>query len=320
MGQHELVGLDEIHAAQRVIAGHLHRTPLFSAETLGRRIGAKLIFKAELLQKTGSFKPRGALNKLSSLSDAEKAAGVITMSAGNHAQGVAFAAGLLGIRATVVMPETAPQSKVDATRGYGATVVLHGTAKDLLPKVRELEEEQHLTFVHPFDDPLVIAGQGTVGLEILEDGPRPDIVVVPVGGGGLISGVAAALKRSDPSIKVIGVEPVGASVMIPSLRQNAPAHLEKAETIADGLAVPFVGDLNLAHVQHDVDDIVLVTDDEIIAAMRLIMERSKLVPEPSGAASFAALLAGKIPIPAGAQVVSIISGGNLDHSRLKAIL
>jgi threonine dehydratase len=316
----QLVGLDEITTAQQVIATHLHRTPLVSAHALGELAGVDLTFKAELLQKTGSFKPRGAINKLTNLSDAEKNAGVITMSAGNHAQGVAFAAMLLGIRATVVMPEAASESKVKATRGYGATVVQHGTSKDLLPKVLELQQEQHSTFVHPFDDPLIIAGQGTVGLEIVQDGPRPDLVVIPVGGGGLISGVAAALKCTDPSIKVIGVEPVGASIMIPSLRQNAVAHLEKVDTIADGLAAPFVGELNLAHAQHYVDDMVLVTDEEIIAAMRLIMERCKFVPEPSGAAGYAALLAGKITLAPGAKVVSILSGGNVDRSRLKEIL
>ncbi|MGO8947613.1 MAG: threonine/serine dehydratase [Ktedonobacterales bacterium] len=317
----QLVGLDEIMAAQQVIAGHLHHTPLVSAHALGERIGGvELRFKAELLQKTGSFKPRGALNKLSGLTDEEKAAGVITISAGNHAQGVAFAALLLGIPATVVMPEAAVQSKVDATRGYGATVVLHGTVQDLLPKCRQLQQERNLTFVHPFDDPLVIAGQGTLGLEILQDGGSPDVVVVPVGGGGLISGVAAALKSSDPKIQVIGVEPVGASVMIPSLRQNVAMHLEKSETIADGLAAPFVGELNLAHVQHYVDGMVLVTDEEIIAAMRLIMERCKFMVEPSGAASFAALLAGKINLAPNAKVVSILSGGNIDRGRLKEIL
>ncbi len=317
----QLVGLEEITAAQQVIAGRLHHTPLVSAHALGERIGnVELSFKAELLQKTGSFKPRGALNKLNGLTSREKAAGVITISAGNHAQGVAFAAALLGIPATVVMPEAAVQSKVNATRGYGASVVLHGAVQDLLPKCLELQQEHHLTFVHPFDDPLVIAGQGTLGLEILEDGDRPNVVVVPVGGGGLISGVAAALKCSDPQIQVIGVEPVGASVMIPSLRQNAAAHLEVSETIADGLAAPFVGDLNLLHVQHYVDSMVLVTDDEIIDAMRLIMERCKFVVEPAGAASYAALLAGKIDLPPGARVVSILSGGNVDRSLLKDVL
>jgi threonine dehydratase len=321
MDHSQLVGLDEILAAQKAIAGYLHRTPLLSAHALGERAGdVELTFKVELLQKTGSFKPRGALNKLNSLSPAEKMAGVITISAGNHAQGVAYAASLLGTRATVVMPEAAMESKVAATRGYGATVVLHGTTKDLLPKCLELQQEQHLTFVHPFDDPFLIAGHGTLGLEILQDGFKPDVVVVPVGGGGLISGVAAALKCSDPSIQVIGVEPMGASVMIPSLRQNAPVHLEKSDTIADGLAAPFVGELNLAHTQHYVDDMVLVTDEEIIGAMRLIMERCKFVVEPAGAAGYAALLAGKINLAPNAKVVSILSGGNIDRSRLKDIL
>jgi threonine dehydratase len=321
MDHSQLVGLDEILAARQAIAGYLHHTPLLSAHALGERVGdVDLTFKVELLQKTGSFKPRGALNKLTSLSPAEKMAGVITISAGNHAQGVAYAASLLGIRATVVMPEAAAESKVAATRGYGATVVLHGTTKDLLPKCLELQQEQHLTFVHPFDDALLIAGHGTLGLEILQDGPTPDVVVVPVGGGGLISGVAAALKCSDPNIQVIGVEPAGASAMIPSLRQNAPAHLEKPDTIADGLAAPFVGELNLAHTQRYVDGMVLVTDEEIVEAMRLIMERCKFVVEPAGAASYAALLAGKISLAPSAKVVSILSGGNVDRSRLKEIL
>jgi threonine dehydratase len=320
MEQTQLVGLDEIRAASLVVGRYLHRTPLVSAHALGEMAGVDLTFKVELLQKTGSFKPRGALNKLANLGDEEKKAGVITMSAGNHAQGVAFAGSLLGVRATVVMPEAASLIKVNATRGYGATVVQHGTGKDLLPKVLELQQEQQLVFVHPFDDPLIIAGQGTLGLEITQDGPRPDVVVVPVGGGGLISGVAAALKNTDPAIKVIGVEPEGASVMIPSLRQNAVAHLENANTIADGLAAPFVGELNLAHTQHYVDDMVLVTDDEIIAAMRLIMARCKFVVEPAGAASYAALLAGKISVAPGGRVVSILSGGNVDRERLKDIL
>ncbi len=320
--RNQLVSLAEINSAQRAIKGHLHHTPLVVAHALGTRIGGvDLYVKAELFQKTGSFKPRGALNKLIGLTDSEKAAGVITISAGNHAQGVAFAAGVLGIPATVVMPEAAVTSKVNATREYGANVVLHGTSKDLLPKCLELQQELNLTLVHPFDDPLIIAGHGTLGLEILQDlGESPDLVVVPVGGGGLISGVAAALKRTDPKIRVVGVEPVGASVMIPSLRQNAVQHLEKSETIADGLAAPFVGELNLRHVQQYVDDMVVVTDDEIIAAMRLIMERCKYMVEPSGAASYAALLAGKINLAPHARVISIISGGNVDRSLLKQVL
>jgi threonine dehydratase len=317
---HSLVGLNEILEARRVITGHVHRTPMIGSTTLGRRIGAELYLKAELFQKTGSFKPRGALNKLKNLTEAEKARGVITISAGNHAQGLAYAATLLGIEATVVMPQTAVKSKVEATKGYGASVILHGSVKDLMSKCLELQEERGLTFVHPFDDLLIIAGQGTVGLEILEDVPTPDVVVVPVGGGGLISGVATVLKASNPAMKIIGVEPIGAAAMSQSLQQNTVVHLDKADTIADGLAAPFAGEYTLAHVKHYVDEVVLVSDEEMIEALRLIVERCKLLPEPSGAAGFAALLSKKIAISQGAQVVCVLSGGNIDRSHLKEIL
>ena len=315
-----LVGLKDIIEAKRIIAGQVHRTPMISSTTLGRRIGAELYFKAENFQKTGSFKPRGALNKLINLTEAEKARGVITISAGNHAQGLAYAASLLGIEVTVVMPQVAVKSKVEATRGYGATVVLHGSGKDLMPKCLELQQERGLTFVPPFDDLLIIAGQGTVGLEILEDVAAPDVVVVPVGGGGLISGVATVLKASNPGIKIIGVEPIGAAAMSQSLQQNTVVHLDKADTIADGLAAPFAGEYTLAHVKHYVDEMVLVSDEEIIEALQLILERCKLLIEPSGAAGFAALLSRKITIPQGAKVVCVLSGGNIDRSRLKEIL
>lgn len=313
---HSLVGLKDILEAKRVIAGHVHRTPMISSTTLGRRIGAELYFKAELFQKTGSFKPRGALNKLTNLTEAEKARGVITISAGNHAQGLAYGASLLGIEATVVMPQTAVKSKVEAAKGYGASVILHGSGKDLMSKCLELQEERGLTFVHPFDDLLIIAGQGTVGLEILEDVPTPDVVVVPVGGGGLISGVATVLKASNPAVKIIGVEPIGAAAMSQSLQLNTVVHLDKTDTIADGLAAPFAGEYTLAHVKHYVDEMVLVSDEELIEALWLILERCKLLSEPSGAAGFAALLSKKIAIPQGAQVVCVLSGGNIDRSRL----
>ncbi|HLX56485.1 MAG TPA: threonine/serine dehydratase [Ktedonobacteraceae bacterium] len=317
---HSLVGLKDILEAKRVIAGQVHRTPMIGSTALGRRIGAGLYFKAENFQKTGSFKVRGALNKLKNLTEVEKARGVITISAGNHAQGLAYAASLLEIEVTVVMPQAAVKSKVEATREYGASVILHGSGKDLMSKCQELQQERGLTFVPPFDDLLIIAGQGTVGLEILEDMPSPDVVVVPVGGGGLISGVATALKASNPAIKIIGVEPVGAAVMSQSLQQNKVVHLDKADTIADGLAAPFAGEYTLAHVKRYVDDMVLVSDEEIIEALRLILERCKLLAEPSGAAGFAALLSKKITIPQGAQVVCVLSGGNIDRSRLKEIL
>jgi threonine ammonia-lyase medium form len=317
----DLVGLDEIRAAYERIAPHIHRTPVMRATALGERAGARLVLKAELFQKTGSFKPRGALNKLLRLSDEEKARGVISISAGNHAQGVAYAASILGIAATVVMPEAAVRSKVEATRGYGAEVILHGTGKDLLPKAQEIQAERGLTFIAPFDDPDVIAGQGTVGLELMEDAPEPlDAVIVPIGGGGLISGVAAAVKGISPITRVIGVEPEGAAVMTKSLRAGGAAHADTLNTIADGLAAPFAGVLNYAHTKALVDDVVLVSDDEIVEAMRLLLERAKLQPEPSGAAAYAALLAGKVTLPPGARVAAIVSGGNVDRARLKELL
>ncbi len=317
----ELVGLEQIRAARERIAPYVHHTPLMSATVLGERVDARLVLKAELFQKTGSFKPRGALNKLMNLSDEERSRGVISISAGNHAQGVAYAAGILGIAATVVMPAAAVRSKAEATRDYGAEVVLHGAMTELLAKAQAIQAERGLTFVAPFDDPYVIAGQGTVGLELMEDAPEAlDAVIVSIGGGGLISGVAAAVKGISPRTRVIGVEPEGAAVMTKSLRAGA-AQSDTPHTIADGLAAPFAGVLNYAHVKAFVDDVVLVSDEEIVAAMRLLMERAKLLPEPAGAAAYAALLAGKVTgLPPGARVAVVVSGGNLDLARLNELL
>lgn len=315
-----MVELKDILAARELIAGKLHRTPMLSSSALGKRTNTELYFKAELFQKTGSFKPRGALNKLQQLTDEEKRRGVITWSSGNHAQGLAYAASLLGIPATVVMPEATPEHKVAATQGYGAEVILHGTMKDMEAKFREVQQARKLTSVHPYDDPLVIAGQGTLGLEVLEDVPEPDVVFVAIGGGGLISGVAAAIKLQRPRVRVIGVEPVGAPTMHRSLQRGVPVHLEKIDTIAEGLSAPAVGQINLEHVQAHIDDVVLVSDEEIVEAVRLILERCKLLTEPAGAAGFAALLFNKVNVPRGARVVCVLSGGNVDVQRLKELL
>lgn len=315
-----LVTLNDIRAARTVIADKIHRTPILTATGLGAMVGVELLLKAELFQKTGSFKPRGSLNKLSHLSDEEKARGVISLSAGNHAAGLSYAAAQSGINATIVMPKSAPQSKIDATRGYGGEVVLADSFTDLMPTMQALQQERGATFVHPFDDPLIIAGHGTAGLELIEDVPEPDIVVVPIGGGGLISGVATAIKLSNPKVHVVGVEPVGAAGMTKSLAENAAAHLDELNTIADGLAAPFVGEHNFAHVKAFVDAVVLVTDEEIGTAMGHIMERNKIVPEPAGAASFAALLHRKFDFEAGARIVCVVSGGNFDRKLLRSIL
>ncbi len=315
-----LIELSDIVKAQRIIDGHVHWTPMVSSTSLGQRIGADLHFKAEVFQKTGCFKPRGALNKLNSLNEKEKEHGVITISAGNHAQGLAYASSLYGINSTVIMPQNAVRSKVEATKAYGAEVILHGTHKDLMPKCREVQQERDLTLIHPFDDLFIIAGHGTIGLEILEDLPMVEMVLVPIGGGGLISGIATAIKSKKPDVKVIGVEPTGAAVMSKSVQQNEVVHLDEIDTVADGLAAPFAGRYTLAHVKEYVDEIVLVSDEEIIAALRLILERCKILTEPSAAASFAALLFDKVVVPKDSCVVCVLSGGNIDISLLKKIL
>jgi len=316
----KLVELSDIIKAQKIIASYVHKTPIIPSTALGRRTAVNLYFKAEVFQKTGSFKPRGALNKLHSLTDKEKKRGVITVSSGNHAQGVAYASSLLGIPATIIMPKATPENKVNATRGYGAEVILHGRVEDLMDKFLEIQKERNLVMIHPFDDPLIIAGQGTIGLEILEDFPEVEWLFVPVGGGGLISGISTAIKLKKADVKIIGVEPTGAAAMLQSVQQNAVVHLDKVDTIAEGLGAPFVGEYTLAHVKKYVDDLVLVSDKEIVRAVRLILERCKILTEPAGAAGFAALLFKKVDVPRGAQVVCVLSGGNIDLKRLKNLL
>lgn len=313
-----LVTLDDINAARSVIAGRLHRTPTVSSTYLSRLVGANVSLKLELFQKTGSFKPRGVLNALSALDAEARMRGVVSLSAGNHAQALAWGASTLGIRSTIVMPRTAQQSKVDATRGYGGEVVL--TDSDLLDTCLTLQRERNLTLVHPFDDPRVIAGQGTVGMELVDDLPDVDVVVVACGGGGLLSGVAAAVKHRRPSAFVVGVEPEGANAMTQSLERGEPVRLSRLDTIADGLAAPFAGRLNLAHVQAFVDRMLVVSDRDIVRAIGVLLERCKIVPEPAGAAAVAPLLTGALTIEPSAQVAAIVCGGNIDSARLKALL
>jgi threonine dehydratase len=312
--------LPDIRYARERISDRVHRTPVFSATRLGSRVGTTLYHKCESLQKTGSFKVRGALNRLSLLDSRSRAAGVITVSAGNHAQALAWASRDADVRCTVVMPEAASRAKVDASRGYGAEVVLYGaTSIEAFERAHELAEERNLTFVHPFDDPAVIAGQGTVGLEILEQLDDIDDVVVPIGGGGLIAGIVIAIKEQEPSIRVYGVEPTGAAVMRQSLDEKRPVRLQSPKTIADGLAAPMAGEVTYPIVARYVDDVVLVTDDEIAAAMRDILFSAKLLAEGGGAAATAAVLAEKIPV-SGRRVVAVVSGGNVDASRVKAAI
>jgi threonine dehydratase len=306
----------DVLAARETIAGRVHRTPTFTSATLSERIGARAFLKAELFQKTGSFKPRGVLNKLASLNEDEKARGVVTWSAGNHAQAVAWAASRQGIDALVVMSAGANLQKVAATRGYGAIVDLeapdHAAAHERL--LRVIEETGRI-YVPPFDDLLVIAGQGTVGLEIAEDVPDADLIIVPIGGGGLISGVATAVD-----CRIVGVEPERSAAFTAGLAAGDSVRIDLEPTIADGLAPPFAGELTLAVGRERVEDVVLVTEEEIAAGMRFLYGRAKLACEPSGAAATAALLAGKIEVEAGSTVVAVVSGGNAAAKVASAIL
>ncbi len=316
-----MVTLHDIRGAHARIAGTVHRTPVVGSRTLATLAGtARVDLKCENLQKTGSFKARGALNKLRQLSPDEHARGVVTVSAGNHAQALAWSAQQTGVRCTVVMPATAAQTKVDASRGYGADVILHGTSMDAFQRARELASSEGFVFVHPFDDDHIIQGTGTVGLELLEQVEMPDVVVVPIGGGGLIAGVAVAIKESSPRTRVIGVEPTAATVMRQSMDAGKALRAMPDVTIADGLAAPMAGDRNFEIVQRYVDDIVLVSDDEIIHAMQMLLSRCKLLAEGAGAASTAALLAGRIPLVGGEKVVVLLSGGNVDLKRLGEML
>lgn len=308
---------EDCAAARRNVTPHIHRTPLLSFRTLGAPTQTEAWLKCENLQKTGSFKVRGALNAIASLTEAERARGVITISAGNHAQAVAWAAGMANTKSVVVMPERASYSKVDAARGYGAEVVLHGGAAEAFAEARRRAAADGLVFLHPFDAFEVIAGHGSTGLEIVEDLASAASIVVPIGGGGQIAGIAGALAATGrltgaSRIKVFGVEPEGAPAMRRSLDEGRAAHLARVTTIADGLAPPMAGELNYRYVESFVEDVVLVTDDEILAAMRLLMTRAKLVVEPSGAAAVAALMFGRIPVRPGERVVTLLTGGNVD--------
>jgi threonine dehydratase len=313
-----LVSLDDIHSARRVIGNRLVRTPLVPASALSTPGGPRVSLKLELFQQTGSFKPRGVLNAIEALPPDERARGVISISAGNHAQALAWAARAIGVSATIVMPANAVQFKVDATRALGGEVIQ--TSEDLLTTMQQVQRERSLAFIHPFDDPVVIAGAATVGLEIAEDAPDVDVVLAGCGGGGLLSGVAAAMHATRPQARVIGVEPSGADAMRQSLAKGSPVRLSKLDTIADGLAAPFAGVHTLAHVQAFVDQMVLVEDVAILEAMRVLMRKARIIPEPAAAAATAALLGGFLMIDPAEHVVVVVSGGNADPERIRSLL
>jgi threonine dehydratase len=316
-----MLELSHIREAQGRIEGRVHRTPLLSSAALGEAAGVRVFLKCESFQKTGSFKARGALNKVLSLTDAEKAKGIVTVSAGNHAQAVAWAARSVGAPCVVVMPDGAPRSKVEAVRGYAAEIVFHPDRHTLFDKLAEVRDARGLTFIHPFDDPVVLAGAGTAGLEIVEDLPDVDVVIVPVGGGGLMGGVATAVKSSRPEARVIAVELAAGPGLGPAVAAGKPVPVPRPQgTLADGMTPPFVGALPLAVVKRFDVEIESVTEDEIMGAMRALMSRAKLVAEGSGAAATAALLAGRVKMRPGSKVAVLVSGGNIDPERLGAVL
>jgi threonine dehydratase len=314
------VSIAEIEAARDRIVPHLCSTPLFDTMTLSRLTHTNLRLKPENLQRTGSFKVRGALNAVLQLSPDQKARGVVTFSAGNHGQGLAYAASLAGVACTVFMAENAVATKVEAIRGYGAETRFGPTISEAFAAMEAYRDARGLTFVHPFADVAIIAGQGTVGLEILDAFPEVEQIVVPVGGGGLLSGVLSAVKPLRPEVRVVGVEPEGSAAVTRSLRAGRPLPLERNETIADGLSAPFAAEPAYSIIERAVDDMVLLTDDEIVGAMGLILGRAKLLVEPAGAAAVAALLTGKAGVPHGANTVAILSGGNIDLERLKTLV
>lgn len=311
-----MLDLSEVFKASRVLKGVARRTPIMFASRINPE--AKVHLKCENLQNTGSFKLRGAYYKISQLSEEEKARGVIACSAGNHAQGVALGASRNGIKSIICLPAGAPLSKVEATKGYGAEVCLvPGVYDDAYAKAVELKEEKGYTFVHPFDDEKVIAGQGTIGLEIIEDFPEVEAVIVPIGGGGLIAGVAFAIKSLRPDVKVYGVQSEGAPSMYNSIKEGKRVHLDSVKTIADGIAVKEPGENTFNLISQYVDEIVTVSEDEIAAAILTLMEQKKLVSEGAGAVSVAAAMFNKVPIK-GKNVVCVVSGGNIDvtaHNR-----
>lgn len=313
-----MISMQKIRQAQEILAPAIYKTDVMRASTLTET--CDLWLKAENLQKTGSFKIRGAYFKMSQLTEEEKRRGVIACSAGNHAQGVALAATANGIRALICLPEGAPISKVEATRRYGAEICLvPGVYDDAYRRALELQREHGYTFVHPFNDEDVIAGQGTIGAEILDQLQGVDAVVVPVGGGGLISGVAFTIKQLDPRVKVYGVQAAGAPGMVHALHEHKLSALDRVSTIADGIAVKEPGSITFSMTEQYVDDVVTVTDDEISAAILALLEREKVVAEGAGAVSVAAVLSNKLPVDH-KKVCCIVSGGNIDVTILNRVI
>jgi len=316
-----MLELADVQAARERVAETSRHTPLSYSNTFSAMTGADIHLKQEMLQRTGAFKIRGATNRIATLPENERESGVVTASAGNHAQGVALAATRMGVDSTIVMPEDAPISKIQATRSYGAEVVLHGADYDEAAEhAHEIEREEDRYYLEAFDDWEVMAGQGTLGLEILDDLPDVETVVVPIGGGGLIAGIATALKGVDPEIRVVGVQAEGASSVAPSLEKGERIELDEVETIADGIATRTVGGKTFQVISERVDEVVTVSDAEIAVTVMTLLERGKTLVEGGGSVGLAALLFGKFAFEDAETIVPVLSGGNIDMNMLTTVI
>ena len=311
--------IDDFNNVLSDINKYIHKTPIVSSSSLNKIYNSNIFFKLELFQKTGSFKTRGAINKLLKLSDLEKDKGVITISAGNHAQAISWACSQFNIKSKIVMPFDASPSKVEATKSYGGEVIL--TKNNMMDECNDIKEKEGLTFVHPFDDIDIILGQGTIGVEIIEKLNNIDYAFISIGGGGLISGIACVLKSINPKIKIIGVEPINSNVMTKSISSNKPETFDTNinKTLADGLAAPFAGNLTFEFVKKYVDEIINVSENEMIESMRVIIERLKVIPEAAASACFVPILKNKVSIKKNTNSIIVLCGGNIDLDKLKKL-
>ena len=311
--------IDDFNNTLSDINKYIHKTPIVSSSSLNKIYNSNIFFKLELFQKTGSFKTRGAINKLLKLSDLERDKGVITISAGNHAQAISWACSKFNIKSKIVMPFDASPSKVEATKSYGGEVIL--TKNNMMDECNDIKEREGLIFVHPFDDIDIILGQGTIGVEIIEKLNNIDYAFISIGGGGLISGIACVLKSINPKIKIIGVEPINSNVMTKSISSNKPETFDTNinKTLADGLAAPFAGNLTFEFVKKYVDEIINVSENEMIESMRIIIERLKVIPEAAASACFVPILKNKLNIKKNANSIIVLCGGNIDLDKLKKL-
>ena len=311
--------IDNFQSVLERIKPFINKTPIISSSSLNEKFDLDIYFKLELMQKTGSFKSRGAINKVLKLTKEEKSRGVVAISAGNHAQATSWACAQFGVKSKIIMPHTASKSKINATKSYGGEVIL--TEEKMMDVCQSLIEKENLSFVHPFDDLDVLMGQGTVSLEVIEEIKNIDYAFISIGGGGLIAGMSSVLKQINPKIKIIGVEPINSNVMTNSLKSNKPELFDTInnKTIADTLNAPFAGKITFEYVKKYVDEILNVSEEEMIESLRIMIERLKVVPEPSASASFVPIVYNKLKIPSQSKCLVVVCGGNIDLKKIKSL-